>query len=124
VVISGVSTRLDGIQPQFLEWLRGVTPDGLVKVLRPELGAAYARVSPDGPEHWPAVVATARELWLSRDVEKAQLAAIDAEVLVIAGDRDRWSTPEHSVEILRSLRRARLWTVPGTGGPMGEPADP
>lgn len=116
VVVSGVNTRLDGLPADSVKWLRETTADGLVKVLRKELREAYDRAAPDGPAHWPIVVAKVRELWLSPvTVEKAQLAAIEAPVLVIAGDQDRFATPEHSVEIFRSLRRAQLWLVPGTG---------
>jgi pimeloyl-ACP methyl ester carboxylesterase len=114
-VVSGVSTRLEGIQPEFLKWLRETTPDGLVKILPKELRDAYERTSPDGSAHWPVLVAKARDLWLSRSVEKTQLAAIDAAVLLIAGDQDYWATAEHSVDIFRSLRRSQLWIVPGTG---------
>jgi pimeloyl-ACP methyl ester carboxylesterase len=115
VVVLGSSTSLDGVQPDFQRRLRGMTPEELVKVLGKERREAYERVSPDGPGHWPVIVAKIKDLWLSRRVEKEQLVAIQAEVLVIAGDRDIWATPEHSVEIFRSLRRGRLWIVPGTG---------
>ena len=115
VVVVGASTGLDGVQPDFLGRLRGMTPEELVKLLGKERQAAYVRVSPDGPDHWPVIVGKIKDLWLSRRVEKEQLVAIEAEVLVVAGDRDIWATPEHSVEIFRSLRRGRLWIVPGTG---------
>ncbi len=116
VVASGVNARLDGLPPESAKWLRETTADGLAKVLRKELREAYDRAAPDGPAHWPVVVAKVKDLWLTPvTVEKAQLAAIDAPVLVIAGDQDRFATPEHSVEIFRSLRRAQLWLVPGTG---------
>lgn len=116
VVVSGVNTRLDGLPPDSVKWLRETTDEALVKMLRKELREAYDHASPDGPAHWPIVVAKVKRLWQTPvTVEKAQLAAIEAPVLVIAGDQDKFATPEHSVEIFRSLRRARLWIAPGTG---------
>lgn len=115
VVASGVNTRLDGMQPKTVQWLRDSTPETLAKALPPEMRAAYERVAPD-PAHWPVLVAKIRDLWLTPVyVEKAQLAAITAPTLIIAGDQDGFATVEHSVELFRSIAGSQLWIVPGTG---------
>lgn len=115
LVVSGVNTRFDGMQPKTMAWLRDSTPESLLNALPPEMRAAYERVAPD-PDRWPVLVARLRDLWLTPVyIENAQLAAIKAPTLIIAGDRDSFPTAEHSVEIFRSIPGSQLWIVPGTG---------
>lgn len=114
-VVSGVNTRLDGMSPKTMQWLRDSTPESLLNALPPELRAAYERVAPD-TAHWPILVAKIRDLWSTPVyIDKAQLAAITAPTLIIAGDQDKFATAEHSVEIFRSIHGSQLWIVPGTG---------
>ena len=47
-------------------------------------------------------------------MDAADLAAIQAPVLVIAGDKD-FASLEETAEIFRGLRKARLFIVPGAG---------
>jgi pimeloyl-ACP methyl ester carboxylesterase len=47
-------------------------------------------------------------------MDSADLAAIQAPVLVIAGDRD-FSSIEETAELYRGLRKAQLFIVPGSG---------
>lgn len=115
VVVSGVNTRFDGMHPKTMQWLRDTTPEALVNALPPDMRAEYERVAPDAA-HWPVLVAKIRDLWLTPVyVEKAQLAAITAPTLIIAGDQDKFTTVEHSVELFRSIQGSQLWIVPGTG---------
>ncbi len=115
VVVAGVNTRLDGLPPKSVQWLRDSTPESLAKGLRPELRAAYERSAPD-PARWPVLAKKTLDLWLTPVyIEKAQLAAVKAPTLIVAGDQDKFATAEHSVEIFRSIPRSQLWIVPGTG---------
>jgi pimeloyl-ACP methyl ester carboxylesterase len=47
-------------------------------------------------------------------MDPADLAAIQAPVLVIAGDKD-FTSIEETAEIYRGLRKAQLFIVPGVG---------
>jgi len=77
--------------------------------------ADYVQVAPDGAQHWPVFAAKSWRLWLTPVViESAELRAIKAPVLVIAGDHDL--TPlEQTLEIYRGLTRGQLMIVPATG---------
>jgi pimeloyl-ACP methyl ester carboxylesterase len=83
--------------------------------LPPAFRSDYEAVSPDGTAHWSVVVAKSIRLWLKPVViDAAGLAAIQAPVLVIAGDKD-FASLEETAEIYRGLLRAQLFIVPGTG---------
>jgi pimeloyl-ACP methyl ester carboxylesterase len=112
VVASGANIRLDALSPGFVKWVTEVTP-GDKSLTR--LREAYERVSPDGPAHWPTLLARDRALWLQPVIiEKEKLAAVKAPTLVVSGDGD--SVPvEHAVEIFRTLPEAQLCVLPATG---------
>jgi pimeloyl-ACP methyl ester carboxylesterase len=75
----------------------------------------YVRVSPDGVQHWPTIVAKTKALWATRVViDAADLAAIHIPVLVMTGDHDVIPI-EHTVELYRQLPRAQLCILPATG---------
>lgn len=83
--------------------------------LPPTFRTEYQAVTPDGASHWNIVLAKSYRLWLTPVVmDSADLAAIRAPVLVIAGDKD-FSSVEETAEIYRGLRKAQLFIVPGAG---------
>lgn len=115
VVVSGANARLEGMAPAAMRGMRDTPPERMARELSPALREAYAAASPDGPDHWPVVVAKAREMWLAPvGLEPADLARIAAPTLLIAGDRDL-VRPEHEVELLHAIRSAQLLILPGTG---------
>ena len=70
----------------------------------------YEATSPDGPEHWPVVVAKFKEMVATQPtISVEQLGGITAATLVVVGDDDM-ITLEHTVEPLPSdpeLRASR-----------------
>jgi pimeloyl-ACP methyl ester carboxylesterase len=83
--------------------------------LPPTFRTEYQAVTPDGAAHWSIVLAKSYRLWLTPVVmDPADLAAIQAPVLVIAGDKD-FTSIEETAEIYRGLRKAQLFIVPGVG---------
>jgi pimeloyl-ACP methyl ester carboxylesterase len=95
-------------------------PDGLI--LRPTadapppapLLAAYAEVSPDGPDHFPVVIAKiARSAAQEPGLEPGELNTISCPALVVAADDDI-VTLEHTLELYRNLRGGQLAVIPGT----------
>ena len=83
--------------------------------LPPTFRTEYEAVTPDGAAHWSIVLAKSYRLWLTPIViDSADLAAIQAPVLVIAGDKD-FASIEETAEIYRGLRKAQLFIVPGAG---------
>lgn len=114
-VISGANTRLVGKTPAQVKEIQESTPQKLAEKLGPSLREAYEAASPDGPAHWPVVAKKVWDLWLTPVIlEREDLVAIQAPVLVVCGDRD--SIPiDHTLEIFRALPKAQLLVLPGTG---------
>jgi pimeloyl-ACP methyl ester carboxylesterase len=83
--------------------------------LPPFFRADYAKVSPDGPDHWMTLVTKAYQMWIQPTViEPADLKKIAAPVLVMAGDHD-FTSLEETVEIYRGLPHGQLFILPQTG---------
>jgi pimeloyl-ACP methyl ester carboxylesterase len=77
--------------------------------------AEYDRLSPDGPEHWPAVIERLRRMWLLEpNLTAEELGRIATPTLVVAGDRDMIQI-EHTTALFRAIPDAQLCVVPGTG---------
>lgn len=78
------------------------------------LAAAYAEVSPDGPGHFPAMVAKTMRMAVSEPTMTPQdLARISHRTLVMAGDDDIVA-PEHTVALYQAIPDSELAIVPGT----------
>lgn len=93
-------------------WLPGVIdPD----VEPPEfLARLYAEVSPDGAEHYPAIVGKlARMHTEDPSLAAADLSGVTSRTLVVVGDDDEVRL-EHAIAMYRGLDDAELMVVPGT----------
>jgi pimeloyl-ACP methyl ester carboxylesterase len=78
------------------------------------LAATYAELSPDGPEHFPAIVEKITQLGLTGPtLDAEQLSAVTARTLVMAADDDGVHL-EHTIELYRSIPDSELAIVPGT----------
>ncbi len=74
----------------------------------------YDEATPDGPAHFPVVFEKTKRMWLNEpDIRKEELAKIGAPALVMVSDRDV-ITPEHTLELFRSIKGAQLCIIPGT----------
>jgi pimeloyl-ACP methyl ester carboxylesterase len=95
---------------QFMEHLQA-----LADALPPWFRTDYAKVSPDGPDHWMTLLSKLYEMWLKPVViEPANLKNIPMPVLVMAGDHDYLSI-EEAAEIYRALPKGQLIIVPASG---------
>jgi pimeloyl-ACP methyl ester carboxylesterase len=83
--------------------------------LPPWFRTDYAKVSPDGPDHWMKLMAKCYQMWIQPIViEPADLQKISIPVLVMAGDHD-FTTIEENAEIFRALPKGQLFIVPASG---------
>ena len=82
----------------------------------------YARVSPDGADHFAVVHAKTMHMILTEpEIDLASLTEVSAPTLVLQGDRDE-VTLEHSQAVVAALPDARLAVLPGTHGlPLESP---
>jgi len=95
-----------------LNWMKSATPESFRRDA-PTRVAHYEEVSPDGPGHYAVFFEKTMKMWLNEpDIRKEELAKIEAPTLVIAGDRDV-ITLDHTIELFRSVKDARLCIVPG-----------
>ncbi len=109
LALTGANARTDGYTAENLQWVRTFDPDG------EPVPDAYGRLSPDGPDHWPVLLGRLKPMWTEEpNFSREQLQRIEAPTLLIIADDDI-VTPEHAVEMFRSIPGARLCVVPGAG---------
>ncbi len=110
VMISG-QYHADGLLP-------GLFPDdpeaAVAEMVASPLAARHARVSPDGPGHFPVVAEKVLQMARTQpQLDVAALAGVRARTLVVSGDDDAVAL-EHTVALYRGIPDAELAVVPGT----------
>ncbi len=121
LVISGANLR-SGLSAEEVQRRSQWSPEQLAEKLRtvdsslpPAFRTEYAKVSPDGPDHWIKLLAKSYQMWMQPVViEPADLKRISAPVLVMAGDND-FTSIEETAEIYRGLPKGQLIILPATG---------
>ena len=109
LAVTGANCRTDGYTAENLEWVRSFDPEA------EPVSDVYARLSPDGADHWPIVLRRLQRLWaVEPNFTREQLQSIEAPTLIIVGDSDI-VTPEHAVEMFRTIPAAQLCVVPHSG---------
>jgi pimeloyl-ACP methyl ester carboxylesterase len=110
LAVTGANSRADGYTAENLEWARTFKPADL------PVSEAYARLSPDGADHWPIVLERLQRMWpVEPNFTREEMQSIKAPALIIIiGDGDI-VTPEHAVEMFRTIPGAQLCVVPHAG---------
>ena len=109
LAVTGANCRTDGYTAENLELVRSFDPDA------EPVSDAYARLSPDGAGHWPTLLRRLKPMWTAEpSFTCEQLQSIEAPTLIIVGDGDI-VTPEHAVEMFRTIPAAQLCVVPHSG---------
>ena len=106
LAVTGANSRTDGYTA---ELVRTLISDDL------PVSEAYGRLSPDGVDHWPIVIGRVKRLWIEEpNFTREEMLSIEAPTLIIVGDSDL-VTPEHAVEMFRTIPVAQLCVVPKAG---------
>ena len=106
LAVTGVNARFEGYTTENQEFARSFDP-----VSQP-VSEKYAELSPDGAEHWPVVLGRLKPMWAAEpSFTNEELHSIGAPTLLVIGDRDI-VTPEHAVEMFRTIPEAQLCVVP------------
>ena len=109
LAVSGANARFDGYTADNQELVRSFDPGSQ------PVSETYAQLSPDGAEHWPVVLGRLQPMWAAEpSFTNEELRSIEAPTLLIVGDRDI-VTPEHAVEMFRTIPGAQLCVVPNAG---------
>jgi pimeloyl-ACP methyl ester carboxylesterase len=102
IFVAGVFHH-DGWVPGVLD---GSPPDFLARL--------YAELSPDGPEHYPVVVAKLAQMHaLEPTLSSGDLKGVGCRTLVMIGDDDEVRL-EHAIALYRGLADGELAVIPGT----------
>jgi pimeloyl-ACP methyl ester carboxylesterase len=108
LAVAGANFRTDAYSPSAFKWLLTVKPEDWPANFREN----YEQLSPDGPSHWPVLLARLQRMWsVEPSYTLEQMAEIKAPTMIISGDRDIIS-PEHSVEMFRAIPNSQLCIVP------------
>jgi pimeloyl-ACP methyl ester carboxylesterase len=106
VVTIGSNFHFEGTLPEFFG---DGEPDDDLNPMRDD----YARMSPDGPEHWAVVNAKVVAMWRSSpQLTVDDIARIDVPFLVLVADDDAVAF-EHTLDLYRALPQGQLAVVPG-----------
>ena len=106
LAVTGANADFGGYTTENQEWIGGFDPASQ------PVSADYARLSPDGAEHWPVLLGRLKSMWAAEpNFTNEELQSIEAHTLLVIGDRDI-VTPEHAVEMFRTIPRAQLCVVP------------
>lgn len=106
LALTGVNSRTDGYTEENQNWTRSFNP------ANEPISEAYGRLSPDGVAHWPIVLGRLQRMWIAEpNFAREEMLRIKAPTLIIIGDGDI-VTPEHAVEMFRTIPGAQLCVVP------------
>jgi pimeloyl-ACP methyl ester carboxylesterase len=109
LVLTGVNTRVDGYTPELREFASAFDP---AAEAAPDW---YGRLSPDGEGHWAVVRGRLKPMWIAEPAfTEGEVGSISVPTLIIIGDGDI-VTPEHAVEMFRTIPDSHLCIVPGAG---------
>ncbi len=115
ILVSGFYKR-DGMIPGFWDMMR----NSKIEDMPVSLKEAFLRVTPDTAKFRNLFNRCSARMNGFADWDEAQIHAIKAPTLVIAGDRDVM-TPEHTTSLFRLIPNSRLTILPGAHGEfMGE----
>ncbi|MDX6321215.1 MAG: hypothetical protein QOF52_1073 [Propionibacteriaceae bacterium] len=109
LVVIGANYDVSGLVPEAMEGvasLRAESDD--LEMYRTQ----YEATSPDGPDHWPVVVAKFKEMVATQPtISVEQLGGITASTLVLVGDDDI-ITLDHAGNLFRAIPSSELAVVP------------
>ncbi len=109
LAVTGTNARFEGYTAENQEFARSFDP------LSEPISEKYAELSPDGAEHWPVVLGRLKTMWAAEpSFTNEELQSISAPTLLVIGDRDI-VTPEHAVQMFRTIPGAQLCVVPNAG---------
>jgi pimeloyl-ACP methyl ester carboxylesterase len=110
LAVTGANSRTDGYTAENLEWVRSFDPN------TEPVSDEYARLSPDGADHWPILLGRVKPMWMGEpSLTREQLQSIAAPTLSSSATRtsSRRSTPSRCSE--RSpLRNCASFRTPVT----------
>lgn len=110
LVVIGANFDTSGLTPEAMEWFATISADSDDLAM---LRESYLAASPDGPGHWPVMVAKFKEMVITQPaITVEQLARITAATLIVVGDGDI-VTLDHTSTLFRAIPNSELAVLPG-----------
>jgi len=112
IIASGVNSRMDGINSEVLGYLKLINP-AFIETNQKEWLADYQSKSPE-KDKWEKYITDMTRMY-SKEVliTEQTLSNINAEVLLVYGDRDVIKL-EHGIELYQSIAGSQLCVLPNT----------
>ena len=112
IIASGVNSRLDGLNPEVLDYLKQINPS-FIETYQKEWLADYKSKSPE-KDKWENFITDITSMY-SNDVFITEhiLSTISARVLLVFGDKDVIKL-EHGVELFQKISGSQFCILPNT----------
>jgi pimeloyl-ACP methyl ester carboxylesterase len=111
IIVASTFYKKDGAPSWFWDMMEHATFEGMPQPLKD----AYLEINPDTNALYAMYKRDVARMQSFKDIKEADMKAIRAPALIIAGDNDV-VRPEHAVEMYRLLSHARLAILPGVHG--------
>jgi len=112
IIASGVNSRMDGLTPEVLGYLKLINPD-FIETNQKEWLADYKSKSPE-KDKWRKYIGDMSRMYSENVlIEEQTLSNIDAKVLLVYGDRDVIKL-EHAIELYQSIAGSQFCVLPDT----------
>jgi len=112
IIASGVNSRMDGLTPEVLGYLKLINP-AFIETNQKEWLTDYKSKSPE-KDKWRKYITDMTRMYSENVlIEEQTLSNIDAKVLLVYGDRDVIKL-EHAIELYRSIAGSQFCVLPNT----------
>jgi len=109
LVAVAANFKTDGMEENWIAELINFTPENIW----PSLIEHYKKLAPE-PDHWPIFFKKVKTMWLSSpNFSTDMLANINAQTLVLVGDRDGFIRLDHTIQLFQSIPNSQLCVIPG-----------
>jgi pimeloyl-ACP methyl ester carboxylesterase len=112
IIASGVNSRMDGVNPEVIEYLKLINP-AFIESNQKEWLVDYQSKSPEKDE-WKKYITDMTRMYSKNVLISEQaLSNISAEVMLVFGDKDVIRL-EHGIELYRTIAGSRICVLPNT----------
>jgi len=112
VIVSGANSRMSGIKPEMLEFIKLINPEFIEKNQKEWL-LDYQSKSPE-KDKWKKYISDMTTMYSKEEIiEKEKLSQLSAKVLLVLGDRDVVLL-EHGIELFRTIPGSLFCVLPNT----------
>jgi len=114
-ILIGANFHVDGLVPDFRNWLKHPVESDVSGCWSPEIEASYKNLSPQGPASWESFFKKIITLWREYpQYPEKEIAKILTPTLLVVGDREQFIQLGHTLRLFELLRFGELCILPNT----------